>query len=282
MKTRGYNNYRKLIKLIIIYGCVIVVLIYSLLPIFYLFIISISKKNSLPMSLLDIHLANYTLKFWHNAFFEENLWKPILNSMAVASIVASVVLMLSIPAGYSFSRWKSKKASKLFISLLVFRMIPGVAVVIPMFLIIVRLKMLDTIWGLALILIPLQLPYAIWLLKGYFDGITEELEESAWVEGASIPLALIRIVLPLCLPGVMVTGTLVFLSGFIDYMFAVTVVRQNAITLPVKIAGYFSPHAVYYQEMAAATLLGMLPMIVLYVISRKSMTQGVVIGAGLK
>lgn len=287
MKTRSDENKkscssRKILTKILIRSLVTLAILYTLIPVLSLILISISKQGMLPEYLFDISLKNFSLSVWAEFFKSGKLLFPMLNSIIIATVVTIITIIVSFPASYSFSRWKSNKRRPLLLVILVFRMIPTIAIIIPFFLIVARLGLIDNIWGVILCLIPIQIPFAIWLMKGYVDGTPRELEEAAWVEGASIPRTIINIIIPLCMPGILVTSILVFLSSYVEYMVAATVVRNNAITLPVKIAGYFTPHSVYYQNIAVATLLGILPMIILYSLIRKHLTAGVAIGSSFK
>jgi multiple sugar transport system permease protein len=282
MKRRGQGYAKKILLRILLYAVVIFFCLYILVPFADLFIISFSKQGSLPTHLLDIHAENFTGRYWVEVIEKDKLWNPIFNSIKVAATVVFVVLLVSLPASYTFSRWRSSLRRRLMYVLLLFRMIPSIALVIPLFIIMARLRLMDTTLAIAIAVIPMSIPYAIWLLKGYIDSVPIELEESAWIEGASISRTMFTIVFPNCVPGIMVTGVYTFLGGYINYIFAVVIARNRAITLPVQIASYFAPHTIYYQNLAVATLLGAIPMLILFVIIRRSLTKGLAITAGFK
>jgi multiple sugar transport system permease protein len=273
---------KKISRHFLLYAAAIFLCLYTLLPFADLVVISLSKAGSLPTHLLDIQIKNLTTQNWAEVILKDRLWQPILNSIIVASIVVGVVLLVSLPASYTLSRWKSRHRRRVMYVLLIFRMIPSIALVVPLFLIITRFRLMDNVIGIAIAEIPLAVPFAVWLLKGYVDAVPTELEESAWIDGASVGRAMVSIVFPNCLPGILVTGVYTFLGGYINYIFSVVIARDKAITLPVKIASYFAEHVIHYQNLAVATLIGLIPMIMLFGIIRKSMTRGLSIGAGFK
>jgi len=112
------------------------------------------------------------------------------------------------------------------------RLVPPILLIIPIYLISIRIGLMDKIWGLILAHIPFNIPLAIWLMKGFYDTIPIEIEEAAWVDGATMPRTIFAVILPLIMPGVAVTSVFVFLASYIEYIFALTLTRSNIITLP--------------------------------------------------
>lgn len=116
--------------------------------------------------------------------------------------------------------------------------------------------MLDTRLGIILSHLPWGIPVGIWLMKGFFDEVPSELEEAAEIDGASTARIIVQIMLPIAAPGIAVAGLFIFIGSYIEYLFALTLSRTFAITLPIRIAGYSSLHLIRYEQMAAATITG--------------------------
>jgi multiple sugar transport system permease protein len=139
--------------------------------------------------------------------------------------------------------------------------------------------LLDTRLGIILAHIPWGIPLGIWLMKGFFDEVPSELEEAAEIDGASTARIIVQIMLPIVAPGIAVTGVFVFIGSYIEYLFALTLSRTFAITLPIRIAGYSSLHLIRYEQMAAATIIGAFFMVILIVFAQKYIVRGLTYGA---
>ena len=203
----------------------------------------------------------------------------LVNSFAVSLMAVTLCLALSVGAAYAFSRFRSPLLRAAFNSLLVVRMTPGVSLAVPIFLLMARYRLVDTHLGLALVHTLLSLPLAVWLLKGFFDTIPVELEEAAWIDGATLVGGLRRVVLPLAAPGVAVTACFVFLASYIEFLFALILSRGTVNTLPLAIAAYKSEHQTFYNEMAAASFLSMLPLALFFSLVGRYMVGGLSLGA---
>lgn len=259
---------------------IIFLLLWTLIPFYSMIITSLSPFGELPTSLFDIS-DRLTLDYFKEVLFDSStfLWKNMMNSFIVASLVTVIVLVCAVFAGYSFSRSNYVESKALFYFLLVIRMVPPILLIIPLFVLAVKFKLMDTYWGLVLAHIPLNIPFAIWLIKGFFDGIPVEMEEAAWIDGASMPRTIFSVVLPLVMPGVAVTAVFIFLNSYIEYIFALTLSRSQMITLPIKIAGYMTAHQINYQGMSAAALISTIPMILIFIYIRKYIVAGLTLGA---
>jgi len=194
-------------------------------------------------------------------------------------MTVALCLALSVGAAYVFSRFRARALRVAFNGLLIVRMTPGVSLAVPIFLMMTQYRLVNTHVGLALVHTLLSLPLAIWLMKGFFDTIPPELEEAAAIDGASLLVALRRIVLPLAAPGVAVTACFVFLASYVEFMFALILSRGGINTLPLAIAGYKSEHQVFYNEMAAASFISMIPLALFFFFVGRSMVSGLSFGA---
>lgn len=203
----------------------------------------------------------------------------VLNSLLVAGTTVVLCLAISAGAAYVFSRFRSRALRVGFNSLLVVRMTPGVSLAVPIFLMMTQYRLVNTRLGLALVHTLLSLPMAVWLMKGFFDGIPTELEEAAYLDGATLLGALRWVVLPLAAPGVAVTACFVFLASYIEFLFALILSRGGINTLPLAIAGYKSEHQVFYNEMAAASFLSMIPLALFFYLVGRYMVSGLSLGA---
>jgi len=270
-------NKRKAI-LLAISAIVFIVVIWSLFPLLYLFLISFAGYGALPASLeLPKRL---TLNNWKEVLFtQDTLWPYMLNSIIVASTTVAITLSITIPAGYSFSRYKSKITNAIFSSFLIFRMMPWIAFSIPIFFMMNKYNLLGTRIGLSLSHLIYTVPFAIWLMKGYFDMVDTQIEEAAIVDGAGRLYILWKITVPLAAPGIAVTVMFSFLFSYIELLYAVLLTRRPTFTLPVRMSAYMATHEIHWRSIACASIISLIPMIVLFAFLQKHFARGITMGA---
>lgn len=262
------------------------VALWTLFPFAWYFLVSLTTPGNIPRSLEFPDVV--TLQSYYAALFgggtegitaNYSIIPNIVNSFIVAGLTVANCTILGFGAAYVFSRGRSKALQVLFNALLVIRMTPAVSLAVPIFLMIGAYGLTDTRLGLSLVHTMLSLPLAIWLLKGFIDGIPQELEEAAIIDGASVLQILRHIILPLSAPGIAVAACFVFLASYIEFMFATILSRGTADTLPIAIAGYNSEHQTFYNEMAAASFMSMIPLFIFFYLAGRYMVRGLTMGA---
>lgn len=259
---------------------------WSLFPFLWYFLVSLTLPGNIPRTFAlpsTLTLRTYGAVLFGEGYVEAgtkvSIVPNVINSVKVAALTVVLCLCLCTGAAYVFSRLHSRPLRIGLNSLLVVRMTPGVSLAVPIFLMMTRYRLVNTHLGLALVHTLLSLPLAIWLLKGFFDTIPVELEEQAAIDGATLLVALRKIVLPLAAPGIAVTACFVFLASYIEYMFALILSRGAINTLPLAIAGYKSEHHVFYNEMAAASFISMIPLALFFYLVGRYMVGGLSFGA---
>jgi multiple sugar transport system permease protein len=255
-------------------------------PFAWYFLVSLTTPGNIPrrFELPDVlTLRSYGAVIFGGDFVEVgarfSVVPNILNSFTVALLTVGLCLVISTGAAYVFSRFRSPTLSTAFNGLLIVRMTPGVSLAVPIFLMMSGYGLVDTYLGLSLVHTLLSLPLAIWLLTGFFDTIPVELEEAARIDGASLAGTLRHIVLPLAAPGIAVTACFIFLASYIEFMFALILSRGSINTLPLAIAAYKSEHQTFYNEMAAASFISMIPLALFFYVAGRHMVGGLTMGA---
>lgn len=202
-------------------------------------------------------------------------------SSSLIVVVGSVILglLLAVPASYAFARYKFKFKDDLAFWVLSLRMVPAIAVVIPYFLIGSFLGLIDTHRFLVITFLTFNIPFAIWMLKGFFEDIPVSLEEQARVDGCTRFQAFIKIMLPLVAPGMGATAILIVIQSWNHFVFALFLTSTNARTLPTMITRFLGYTGVVWGPMAAASTLATIPVVVFAVIFRKKLIQGLTFGA---
>lgn len=219
-------------------------------------------------------LENYTEIFKFSPFA-----KYLLNSLTVASLNTGVVLVLGSFAAYSLARFRFKGAENLAFWILSIRMMPPVAAIIPIYIIMRNLHLLDTPWSLVITYLTFNLPFAVWMMRSFFREIPREIEESALVDGCSVFGAFRKIALPLAAPGLAATGILTFIFSWNEFLFALILTGSKAVTLPVGITGYMKETGINWGYMTAGGALALIPVIVFTILVQKHLVKGLTMGA---
>jgi len=200
------------------------------------------------------------------------------NSLIIAITVTLISVAVGALAAYSFARFRVGGFHLPF-WILSTRMTPAVAAIIPLFLLINKLGLIDTLPAVMITHLMLTLPFAVWMLRGFFMEIPVVLEEAAMVDGASRLRAFIRIVLPIAAPGLAVTAFFCFIFSWNEFMFALILTRRAATTLPVAISGMYAAHGVLWSTMSALAVLGIIPVVILAIIAQRYLIRGMTLGA---
>ncbi len=207
-----------------------------------------------------------------------NLGNKIVNSLLVASGTVLVALPMATMAAYAFSRFTFPFKRTLFLLVIASQFIPAAAVVLPFFLMFKAWGMLDTRSALVLVNLSIVLPYAVWMIKGFLDAVPLEIEESAMVDGASRTRVIWEIVVPAAWPGIITAAVFSFTLTWNEFLFALILGKQHALTLPIGLIGFRTERGDLWELMAAGGLLITVPMFLLSLMVQKhfvgSLTAG--------
>ena len=206
--------------------------------------------------------------------------RQLLNSTVIAVATTILGILFATTAGYAFSRFRFPGREAGLMAFLVSQMFPGVMMMIPLYLILETLGLLDAPLGLILVYATTSIPFCVWMLKGYFDTIPKELEESALIDGASRFTIFWRIILPLSMPAVAVTALFSFMTAWNEFVLAFTFMSEpTAFTLPVAVNSYVGEKSIEWGKFAAASVLVSLPVMTLFYALQKHLTGGLTAGA---
>ena len=271
---------RKWYSLTFIYIALIIGFIYSSFPVLWMFFSSIKSNTeifSLPPKMLP---KEFTLKAYQSIFSNPIKIRYFLNSYLVSSVVTFLTLLVARLSGYSFSRYsfKLKKALNLFI--ISTQTVPPITLLIPYFGLIVAFKIYNTYFALVFTYLVFTLPYAILMMTGYFNSLPKELDEAVQIDGGSNFLALWRVLVPISIPGIVATGVYTFLLAWNEFLFALTLTKTTEMrTVPVGIQQLMGQHAYEWNEMMAMSILGSLPILIMYLIAQRYFLAGMTAGS---
>jgi len=203
-----------------------------------------------------------------------------VNTLVVSSCAVLLSLCVGVPAAYAFARFPFTGRAFLFFSLLVMRMLPPIAVLVPMYVLFSKLGLTTTRFSVVLAYTTFSLPLVIWIMRGFFEDLPPELEESAWIDGASRYRAFWHIVLPLARPGLVAASILCLQLAWNDFLFAAVLTNNATQTLPVMMAAFNAGDSgVDWGGLTASGVLVILPVIIFSFIAQKHLVAGLSSGA---
>jgi multiple sugar transport system permease protein len=260
------------------YLAVLAVMAFFITPIIWTAITAI-KPTELISSSPVVWFFRPTLDHFRVIFFEDNILGPLVNSTIIAVLSTLGVLAIAAPASYALSRFRIPFGSQLASYFLSARMAPPVTVVLPLFLIFRNLNLIDTHAALIAIYITVNMPFAIWMIKGFFDEIPKELDEAALLDGCSRFHAFVRIILPLTAPGLAATAIISFIFAWNEFLFAILLTNFHARTLPVAASALMTDRMVLWGELCATAVVIYLPVVLFAMLVRKYLIKGFTFGA---
>ena len=202
------------------------------------------------------------------------------NSLFVSTLTTILAVLVAVPAAYAFSRFSFPGRNFLFFSVLLRNMFPAVIFLVPLFILMRFLGLVNTHGSLVLTYLTFGLPLAIWLLKGFYDNIPIQLEQAARIDGATRLQAFILIVMPLSVPGIIATAIYSFIGAWNEYIYAYTFLSKNdQLTLPVGIQRFFSENTTDFPGLMAASFMMSVPVVVLFLVLQKYFVRALTEGA---
>ncbi|WP_240741685.1 carbohydrate ABC transporter permease [Deinococcus sp. KSM4-11] len=200
-------------------------------------------------------------------------------SALVSFLTVAITIPLAAAASYVLSRHRFRGRDTLFLLILITQFVPAVVVAIPFFTLFRTLNLIDTPWALIIVYLSFTLPYAIWMLRGFFDALPVEIEEASFIDGCNELQTLRHVTLPLVMPGLLVAAVFAFISAWNEFFFALILTRSNSLTLPVAIQTISGPRGPMWEQVAAAGMLVMVPILIMSLFIRKYFVEGITVGA---
>ncbi len=225
-----------------------------------------------------------TLRAWQSIFSgTQTVLLPLTNSVVVGLMSTTAALILGAAGAYGLSRYHFQfgriKNNDIMMWIVSQRMMPPIVTGIAFFLILRLLGLLDTQVGLSIVYLGMNLPLTVWFMKNYFDQVPIDIEEAARIDGASPLQSLIRVVVPVSLPGLVGTFLLTFIFAWNEFLFASLLTFSHAVTLPLFIAAQQSADAIQWWSIAAIALVSIVPMIILSVFVERGLVSGLLSGS---
>lgn len=248
-----------------------------LLPIVWVFLAAFKQQVDVYQLKLFFTptLENFKI-IWGGQFDIKN---KLINSVIVAGATVLITIPLATIAAYSFSRFRMVGGKILLVMILATQFVPAVVIVLPFFVFYRDLGLLDSRIGLVLIYLSLLMPFAVWMIKGFIDGIPLDTEEAAMVDGSSRIQVIKNIVLPMAMPGIITASIFCFILAWNEFIFAIILTTKDAQTMPVGLALFSTEEGTRWELLSAAGLIIMVPIFILALIIQKHFVKGMTMGA---
>ncbi|MCA0295064.1 MAG: carbohydrate ABC transporter permease [Actinobacteria bacterium] len=231
---------------------------------------------AIPPTFLPSH---FELTNYQTALNDPGIGRSFINSLVVAVGGTALTLFLAIPAAYAAAFYGTRLGRVFLMVALIVRMLPPVALAIPIFQAFRQLRLIDTQLGLMLAQTIISLPLVIWLLAAFFEAIPQALEEAALIDGCNRLTAMIRVTLPVAGGGIAVAAIFAFLSSWNEFLFALMLTSVNAVTVPLAIANFKSQFGLDWGSMTALAVMYSLPVIAVTLALQRRIVSGMTFGA---
>ena len=269
---------RALIHLVLIITSIIVVF-----PVIRVFSTSLRPGQNILNPSLQIIPEGATLDAFYRVLFESNLLNWLFNSLVITVGTATLGLIIAATSAYGFSRYRFRARNAGLTFLFATQLIPGVMLLVPIFIIYVQLGLVNSYQGLVFAYSVTAVPFSIWILKGYYDTIPYDLEEAAKIDGCTEFQAFYRVLLPLSLPALAIVFLLNFLAAWGEFFMARVLIggQEALLTWPLGIQRFQAQFQTQWADLSAASIIVSIPIVILFVYISKYLVSGLTLG-GIK
>lgn len=267
----------RLRKLLLVELPMLGILAFTLAPYLWMGMTSVTKKSLLfteGPSLNNITFENYS-RLFETVGFSKNL----LDSLIVSLGTVAVGLLLSITTAYSFSRFRFRGRKLLMLQFLLINMFPIVLLILPLFILMKSVGLIGSHFSLIVANSTISIPFSVWMLTSYINNIPQSLDEAAMMDGCSRMGALFRVVLPLCIPGIIATAIYIFITSWNEYLYALTLGGRGVRPITVAIQTLVGEYQIEWGLLTAGGIVGAMPATVLFLLVQKHLIAGLTQGA---
>ncbi len=256
---------------------VVLILCFTLAPYLWMALTSVTPKAQLFTE--GPSLAGATLENYSRLFGTVGFGRNLRDSFIVAGGTMVVGLGLAVPAAYAFSRFRFRGRRLLMLQFLLINMFPLVLLILPLFILMRTLGLVDTYLALIIANSTVAIPFSVWMMTSYIDNIPRSLDEAAMTDGCSRFGALVRVVLPLCAPGIIATGIYIFITAWNEYLYALTLGGRSVKPITVAIQTLIGEYQVEWGLLTAGGIVGAMPATLLFLFIQKRLIAGMTQGA---
>lgn len=275
-RSRGLNLLQKTGA----YTVLILFSAFAVYPVLVVFSISLRPGDRLLSKSLAIIPDNFTFQTYVDLFMQQPFLRWMLNSIVVSVLVTILAVVLAATAGYAFSRYRFYGRDPAMIGLITTQMFPVTMLLLPLFIMLIKIGAYDSYLGLIIAYSATALPFTIWQMKGYYDTIPFSLEEAATIDGAGQFKTFYTIILPLALPALAITALFSFMTAWSEYLVAAVLIQdQDLFTLPLGLKMFSSNMEVAWGLYSAGAIVVSIPVVVLFISLSRWLVSGLTLGS---
>ena len=251
----------------------------SVWPVLDVISISLRPGDQLRTTEWSLIPEGATLESYRQLIFEEPFLRWLGNSLLVSAAVTLTGVAVASIGGYAFSRFRFAGRGAMMISILTTQMFPATMLLLPLYLMIAKLGLVNTFLGLGVFYVSTALPFCVWQMKGFYDTIPTALEEAARIDGCTRWESFTKVILPLATPGLVITALFSFMSAWSEYLVAAQVLQDSDMfTLPLGLKSFQSSMSTQWGLYAAASLLVSVPVVIIFLLLSKHLVGGLTVG----
>ena len=261
--------------------CLLLFVVFLAFPLVWMLSTSLKPNPEIYARVPSLIPKEPTLDHFRVAFGQQDLLSGIYNSFKIVVISSLVELVLAVPAAYALVRFKTVINKSVMAWILVSQLFPSILIIIPLFVVLRNLALTNSHIGIILVYTVWSLPFVLWMMRSYVQGIPEELEEAAFIDGCSRLQVLSKIVFPLLLPGIVASGLFAFVSAWNEFFFALVLLKSPKLTtLPVYLSRFTGSEGMTrLGPLAASCLVATIPTLVVFTFLQKGLVSGLMSGA---
>ena len=267
-------------KSVVLHICLLAIAVIQVFPLFWLFGFSLKDNNEIFGGNIAGLPQNWRFSNYESAFNQANVLQYLLNSILVTAATILITVVLAATAAYAIQRmiWKGRNFAMK--GILVGMMVPIHAVLLPLFLVLSKMKLLNTYWALIIPYVAFGLPLAVYLFSSFMVAIPKEMEEAAAIDGCNIYKLFFRVMLPLIRPAIATVSIFTFIASWNELMFAVTFInKQEYKTLTVGIMSMVGAYTTKWGEIGAGLMIATVPTVLIYLLLSDQVQNSLVAGA---
>jgi multiple sugar transport system permease protein len=258
---------------------VFLILAFAIGPYVWSFLTAITPENALDAGGVKYFPDDPTWINFQRLFKNINFLRNMKDSLVIAAATMLVGLGISVSAAYSFSRYKFRGRQYFLIQFLAINMFPVVLLLIPLFMLMRAFGLMDSYLALVVAYSTFTIPFSVWMMTGFFNAIPRELDEAAQIDGCTRVSALLRVVLPVAMPGISATGIYIFINAWNEFLYAVMLTSRNVRTIPVALQNMIGEYKIEWGLLNAGGVVSAIPVIVLFFFIQRQLITGMTAGA---
>ncbi len=271
---------RRRLQNLVSYVLALAIVAFAGLPILWTFLTSLKPEADIITATMTYLPQRITFENYVAIWERSNFPTLLLNSAVTTTITTAICIAVGVLAAYAFARCRFTGRRELMVSYLVVRMFPAVMIIIPLFILMRNVGLLDSRLGLALAYTAFLLPVFVWMMKGFFDAVPPDLEDAARIDGATRVGAMVRVVLPLVVSGLVATAVFVAIGAWNEFLFALMLTTSTGSrTWPVGLQLMVGEFQLPWGTLSAGGIISIAPVVILFALMQRAMVRGLTAGA---